>query len=80
MTFIDKEGSEHTFEVSAGDNLMDIAQAEDLEMEGPPSLPLNSPPPIVFVLSHLCHQCWLIILPSEQVPAAVPAPARPATS
>ncbi|KAL8929573.1 MAG: hypothetical protein Q9208_001242 [Pyrenodesmia sp. 3 TL-2023] len=34
VTFIDKEGSEHTFEVSAGDNLMDIAQAEDLEMEG----------------------------------------------
>ncbi|KAL9598661.1 MAG: hypothetical protein Q9219_004330 [cf. Caloplaca sp. 3 TL-2023] len=33
VTFIDKEGAEHTFEVSAGDNLMDIAQAEDLEME-----------------------------------------------
>ncbi|KAL8660890.1 MAG: hypothetical protein Q9202_006122 [Teloschistes flavicans] len=34
ITFIDKEGAEHTFEVSAGDNLMDIAQAEDLEVEG----------------------------------------------
>lgn len=34
VTFIDKDGAEHTFEVSAGDNLMDIAQAEDLEMEG----------------------------------------------
>ncbi|KAI4173372.1 MAG: hypothetical protein LQ343_002904 [Gyalolechia ehrenbergii] len=34
VTFIDKDGGEHTFEVSAGDNLMDIAQAEDLEMEG----------------------------------------------
>ncbi|KAL9027933.1 MAG: hypothetical protein Q9180_007252, partial [Flavoplaca navasiana] len=34
VTFIDKEGAEHSFEVSAGDNLMDIAQAEDLEMEG----------------------------------------------
>ncbi|KAL8672058.1 MAG: hypothetical protein Q9168_003453 [Polycauliona sp. 1 TL-2023] len=33
VTFVDKEGAEHTFEVSAGDNLMDIAQAEDLEME-----------------------------------------------
>ena len=35
VTFIDKEGAEHEFAVSAGDNLMDIAQAEDLEMEGP---------------------------------------------
>lgn len=60
MTFIDKEGSEHTFEVSAGDNLMDIAQAEDLEMEGPPSLPLHSPPqsslcslsPLLSTLAH----------------------------
>ncbi|KAL8998906.1 MAG: hypothetical protein Q9169_002125 [Polycauliona sp. 2 TL-2023] len=34
VTFIDKEGDEHSFEVSAGDNLMDIAQSEDLEMEG----------------------------------------------
>ncbi|KAL8855667.1 MAG: hypothetical protein Q9178_007678 [Gyalolechia marmorata] len=34
VTFIDKEGAEHEFAVSAGDNLMDIAQAEDLEMEG----------------------------------------------
>lgn len=34
MTFIDKDGDRHTFEVSAGDNLLDIAQANDLEMEG----------------------------------------------
>ncbi|KAI4227220.1 MAG: hypothetical protein LQ349_006755 [Xanthoria aureola] len=34
VTFIDKDGAEHSFEVAAGDNLMDIAQAEDLEMEG----------------------------------------------
>lgn len=34
VTFIDKEGDEHTFEVSAGDNLLDIAQEYDLEMEG----------------------------------------------
>lgn len=34
MTFIDKEGHEHTFEVADGDNLLDIAQANDLEMEG----------------------------------------------
>ena len=34
VTFIDKEGDEHDFEVSQGDNLLDIAQANDLEMEG----------------------------------------------
>ncbi|KAF2436846.1 ferredoxin [Tothia fuscella] len=34
ITFIDKDGDEHTFEVADGDNLLDIAQANDLEMEG----------------------------------------------
>ncbi|KAF2469614.1 ferredoxin [Lindgomyces ingoldianus] len=34
VTFIDKEGQSHTLEVSDGDNLLDIAQANDLEMEG----------------------------------------------
>ena len=34
MTFIDKEGLEHKIAVSKGDNLLDIAQANDLEMEG----------------------------------------------
>ena len=34
ITFIDKEGQSHTFEVADGDNLLDIAQANDLEMEG----------------------------------------------
>ncbi|KAF2021359.1 ferredoxin [Aaosphaeria arxii CBS 175.79] len=34
ITFIDKDGDSHTFEVSDGDNLLDIAQANDLEMEG----------------------------------------------
>lgn len=34
MTFIDKEGDSHTFTVADGDNLLDIAQANDLEMEG----------------------------------------------
>ncbi|KAJ4332347.1 mitochondrial matrix iron-sulfur protein [Didymella glomerata] len=28
------DGQSHTFEVGAGDNLLDIAQANDLEMEG----------------------------------------------
>lgn len=34
ITFIDKEGEEYKFAVSEGDNLLDIAQANDLEMEG----------------------------------------------
>ncbi|KAG5977297.1 hypothetical protein E4U55_006887 [Claviceps digitariae] len=34
VTFIEKDGKEHKFAVSAGDNLLDIAQANDLEMEG----------------------------------------------
>ncbi|KAJ3564844.1 hypothetical protein NPX13_g7709 [Xylaria arbuscula] len=34
VTFIDKEDKEHRIAVSAGDNLLDIAQANDLEMEG----------------------------------------------
>ncbi|GIZ47963.1 hypothetical protein CKM354_001103800 [Cercospora kikuchii] len=34
VTFIDKEGKDWTFEVADGDNLLDIAQANDLEMEG----------------------------------------------
>ncbi|KAI3317190.1 ferredoxin [Xylariaceae sp. AK1471] len=34
VTFIDKEDKEHKIAVSEGDNLLDIAQANDLEMEG----------------------------------------------
>ncbi|PSN74505.1 ferredoxin [Corynespora cassiicola Philippines] len=34
VTFIDKDGDSHTFEVAEGDNLLDIAQANDLDMEG----------------------------------------------
>jgi hypothetical protein len=34
VTFIDKDGDEFTFEVADGNNLLDIAQANDLEMEG----------------------------------------------
>ncbi|KAI1646744.1 ferredoxin [Daldinia loculata] len=34
VTFIDKEGNEHKIAASKGDNLLDIAQAHDLEMEG----------------------------------------------
>jgi len=38
ITFIDKDRTPHTFQVAAGDNLLDIAQANDLEMEGELSL------------------------------------------
>ncbi|KAF2677638.1 ferredoxin [Lentithecium fluviatile CBS 122367] len=34
ITFIAKEGDRHTFDVKAGDNLLDIALEYDLEMEG----------------------------------------------
>ncbi|KAF2125580.1 ferredoxin [Dothidotthia symphoricarpi CBS 119687] len=34
ITFLDQTSQPHTFTVSAGDNLLDIAQANDLEMEG----------------------------------------------
>jgi len=34
VTFIDKDGDRHSFEVAKGDNLLDIAQANDIEMEG----------------------------------------------
>ena len=34
VTFIEKDGSPVTFTVADGDNLLDIAQSNDLEMEG----------------------------------------------
>ncbi|TVY29099.1 Adrenodoxin-like protein, mitochondrial [Lachnellula hyalina] len=34
VTFIDKDGDEHKIAVSKGDNLLTIAQAHDIEMEG----------------------------------------------
>src|ERR1700759_3495267 len=34
VTFIDKSGESHTFEVADGSNLLDIAQANDLDVEG----------------------------------------------
>lgn len=34
VTFVDKDGEKFDFQVSEGDNLLDIAQANDLEMEG----------------------------------------------
>jgi hypothetical protein len=38
ISFIDKDGQKFDFQVSEGDNLLDIAQANDLEMEGKPPL------------------------------------------
>jgi ferredoxin-2, mitochondrial len=34
VTFVDKHGDAHTFAVADGDNLLDIAQDNDMEMEG----------------------------------------------
>lgn len=34
VTFVTKEGEQYTYEVAEGDNLLDIAQAHNLEMEG----------------------------------------------
>jgi len=34
VTFISKDGSEATFQVGEGDNLLDIALENDIEMEG----------------------------------------------
>ncbi|KAF9877198.1 2fe-2s iron-sulfur cluster binding domain protein [Colletotrichum karsti] len=34
VTFVDKDGDEHKIAVSEGDNLLEIAQENDLEMEG----------------------------------------------
>lgn len=45
VTFIDKEGEKHTFEVADGDNLLDIAQANEVEMEGMHSRVRSNPVP-----------------------------------
>lgn len=34
MTFIDKDGDEIKLAVNKGDNLLTVAQANDIEMEG----------------------------------------------
>ena len=34
VTFVDKDGFETEIAVSRGDNLLDVAQANDIEMEG----------------------------------------------
>ena len=41
ISFIDKDGTKVDLQVAEGDNLLDIAQANDLEMEGMSSAPLS---------------------------------------
>lgn len=72
MTFIDKDGSEVKLAVNEGDNLLDIAQANDLEMEG--ELPALTPTPYTSLFSP-GHS---LTMPA-QAPAEDRAPARPAT-
>lgn len=48
MTFIDKDGSEVKLAVNEGDNLLDIAQANDLEMEGEFPASILTPTPSLF--------------------------------
>lgn len=77
VTFIDKEGDSHVFEVADGDNLLDIAQANDLEMEG------------MYRAAHALLRCipatrrccvsWFDA-DNLQVHAVDPAPAQPAMS
>lgn len=72
VTFIDKEGERHEYEVAEGDNLLDIAQANDLEMEGqllsyPPTLPFmidiyNKVP--AAVLAHVPHVMLSLKIPT----------------
>lgn len=66
VTFIDKDGTEVKFQVAEGDNLLDIAQANDLEMEGESSRGDDN------VFSRL------LILRACQVPAEARVPVPPA--
>lgn len=53
VTFIDKESREHKIAVNKGDNLLDVAQAHDLEMEG------------ACGGSCACSTCHIIVLDEE---------------
>lgn len=61
MTFIDKDGTEVKLQVAEGDNLLDIAQANDLEMEGVLSR-ATIPTSCFFLLTLLRARClwWLV--------------------
>lgn len=70
MTFIDKDGDEHRLAVNAGDNLLTVAQNNDIEMEG--TYPFPFPP--------LPSSPQNPKLTNVQAHAKAPAPAQPATS
>lgn len=63
VTFIDKDGDEQSFEVSKGDNLLDIAQANDIEMEGMDFEPRND-----LDIANVCHRCVRRVLRMLNVP------------
>lgn len=70
VTFIDKEGDEHKFEVAQGDNLLDIAQSEELEMEGVVTSRHEPPARWLFALgacggSCACSTCHVIVESDE---------------
>lgn len=84
VTFIDKEGEEHSYDVAQGDNLLDIAQSEDLEMEGmPPIFPSPPLPSQNHVLTHhspgacggscACSTCHVIV-ESDDMYEKIPEP------
>ncbi|CAI7576383.1 unnamed protein product [Penicillium bialowiezense] len=66
ITFIDKDGTKIDLQVAEGDNLLDIAQANDLEMEGELS---QSRAPDIKLTSHpgacggscACSTCHVIV-------------------
>lgn len=61
VTFVDKDGDEHTFAVADGDNLLDIAQANDLEMEGAPQ-PSSTTHNFLSDKLHRCLRRFLCLL------------------
>lgn len=66
VTFIDKDGQEIKVAVNKGDNLLDIAQAHDVEMEG--KLPPAAHAPI--------PELWLTLMVLGQAHVVAPARAR----
>lgn len=59
VTFIDKDGDEHKIAANKGDNLLDVAQAHDLEMEGTESPALSSNP-LFSLLASLLSSAFLL--------------------
>lgn len=66
VTFVDKDGDNHDFQVAEGDNLLDIAQASDLEMEGTQFSVFHGPRSLTIYLgacggSCACSTCHVIV-------------------